>query len=492
MSHSKSLCVLVLGDVGRSPRMQYHAYSLAEQFPQYRVQLVGHGGTPCFPVVQDHNRIDQLLFTPFTQQLNQKQSKLQLYVNAAYKFILQLVQLMYILLVKMRRPELILLQTPPAIPTLLAVYIVSIILNCTVIVDWHNLAYTLLQNKLTSHNNSQQPKSILIRISELYERCIGYLLCSNNESLCVTNAMRLYLKRWAGIHAVTLYDSPPDHFHSLNVEQQHALWLRLQSDYAIMPTDELFNWAQLHRTNNNTLFTEVDINGNIIKRSNRVASIISSTSWTADEDFTVLSAALMEYDAASQQPNNQLPKLLCIITGKGPLKNAFVQSIKSMNLVNVRIITMFVSSSDYPLILASVDIGISLHQSSSGLDLPMKVVDMYGSGLPVCAVKFDCIAELIDDGETGLLFNDSNQLSQQLQSLLYQYPTNTQQIDQFRDNVQHKHGQGKRWQYNWSTVALPLVNEALQRNQINQTCRLQQIIALLSLLAVCIAVLVFS
>ena len=47
------IVVVVLGDVGRSPRMQYHARSLLEE--GYYVSLVGYDGEDLIPDLQSHH-----------------------------------------------------------------------------------------------------------------------------------------------------------------------------------------------------------------------------------------------------------------------------------------------------------------------------------------------------------------------------------------------------------------------------------------------------
>lgn len=48
-----SVQVLVLGDIGRSPRMQYHAMSIAKHGG--RVDIIGYHGMATLPIVSDIN-----------------------------------------------------------------------------------------------------------------------------------------------------------------------------------------------------------------------------------------------------------------------------------------------------------------------------------------------------------------------------------------------------------------------------------------------------
>lgn len=51
----KNVCVLVLGDLGRSPRMQYHAVSFAKE--GFTVDLVGYPGSLPLREILENPRI---------------------------------------------------------------------------------------------------------------------------------------------------------------------------------------------------------------------------------------------------------------------------------------------------------------------------------------------------------------------------------------------------------------------------------------------------
>ena len=74
----------------------------------------------------------------------------------------------------------------------------------------------------------------------------------------------------------------------------------------------------------------------------------------------------------AQEMGGKLPLLLVIVTGKGPQKAAYLQRMQQMDLRHVAFRCLWLASEDYPVLLGSSDLGLSLHYSSSGLDLPMK------------------------------------------------------------------------------------------------------------------------
>src|SRR5690606_34482410 len=64
------------------------------------------------------------------------------------------------------------------------------------------------------------------------------------------------------------------------------------------------------------------------------------------------------------------------------------------------------------------DVGLCLHQSSSGLDLPMKMADFRGAGVPVCALDYGTVlSEVLTPGHEGVTFHEPGQLAAVLTAL---------------------------------------------------------------------------
>eukprot|EP00005_Dracoamoeba_jomungandri_P009739 CAMPEP_0174272412 /NCGR_PEP_ID=MMETSP0439-20130205/51184_1 /TAXON_ID=0 /ORGANISM="Stereomyxa ramosa, Strain Chinc5" /LENGTH=260 /DNA_ID=CAMNT_0015362969 /DNA_START=275 /DNA_END=1054 /DNA_ORIENTATION=+ len=249
------------------------------------------------------------------------------------------------------------------------------------------------------------------------------------------------------VRAKVLHDRPPAFFKHLNAEEAHHFFERISEDF--LDTSEQLG---IEVNDDQTLFTEFR-DGQYQFREDRAGLVISSTSWTPDEDFSILLDAIVlleniihTYEA--QNPDQTFPKLLFVITGKGPEKEHYKQLISTMKFTHCKIITMWLEPDDYPKILGASDLGISLHYSSSGLDLPMKVVDMFGCELPVCAVKFDTLNELVQDGENGLHFSrdDKEELANQLFALFRDFPN--------KKNLDAITGKSPiRWSENWKNKA---------------------------------------
>lgn len=291
--------------------------------------------------------------------------------------------------------------------------------------DWHNYGYSILAQK-----SLYRP---LVPIYRWYEIGLGRFL--GNANLAVTDAMARELRggRFRLKNPVyTLHDRPAETFQPIKSAKDRLAFLSKLPETKGQAKDIVDGTVRL---------------------------VVSSTSWTADEDFGMLLDALVSYANPEHNSTAEPPwPILAIITGKGPEKEAYLKRIKGLQddgrLPGIRILTAWLSNRDYASLLASADLGISLHKSSSGVDLPMKVVDMFGAGLPVAAYSaFESFGELVKEGENGCGFETSAELTEILRKLLSE--AGEQELAALRRGAV---GEGSlRWDEEWDRVVGPLI-----------------------------------
>lgn len=434
VQRKRRVAVVVLGDFGHSPRMNYHALSLAKE--RIEVDVVAYGGSQpgqdvlSNPHIHLHLMRDPPSFQKYVPRL----------LAYALKVLWQSLALFFSLMF-LSKPSHIVVQNPPSIPTLPVSWFCCLLRGSLLVVDWHNYGYSILALALG-------PGHLLVRTCHWCEKTFGKKAAS---AFCVSQAMQEDLKSNWGVQAAVLYDKPSSAFQPTGTDERHSLFQRLAAEYPELARTGDAPDAEAIGGN---IFTEAAPDSSAVTlRSDRPALIVSSTSWTEDEDFSVLLDALKKYDVCKEAGDSGLPDLFCVITGKGPQKEYYLSLIRNNPLTHVKFLTPWLSAQGYPKMLGSADLGMCLHTSSSKLDLPMKVVDMFGCGLPVCAVDYPCLRELVKPGETGLVFETSSELCQHICELLQGFPEPSKLLDSLRANV-HK-WQAVRWDDNWRAVALP-------------------------------------
>ncbi|KAF8349862.1 mannosyltransferase [Amanita rubescens] len=491
----RSAAILVLGDIGRSPRIMYHAQSLAEN--NFETHLIGYGGSRPIPLLEGHQRVHFHYLSEPPAFLKH----MPFVLAAPIKVIHQIFGILVALLVRVSdAPEYILVQ------------------GVDLSFDWHNLGYSILALRLG-------PNNPLVKIAKRLEATFGR---SAYAHLFVTQAMRNHLVHEWDLrgHIRVLYDRPPRHFHRASDQETHELFKELHP--ALCAQTSLLDFLPQHSSPHSTPFTYTtpQVTPSLVSeasasvpltrpvfthrveiatpsvtptspiatsqlpiplpalRPDRPALLVSSTSWTPDEDFDILLNALCMYELRADQrfkleskdgeaEQGVLPKMLVIITGKGPLKGHYMEKVAKLqkDWKWVRCISLWLEPDDYPVLLGSADVGICLHASSSAMDLPMKIVDMFGCGLPVCALGFSCIGELVKDGFNGLIFKNASQLAEQLEELLLSFPNSTR-LHNLRSSLispsraktraqrdEHQ-WEWSSWEENWNRVVRPLIAQS--------------------------------
>ncbi|KAJ4700005.1 UDP-glycosyltransferase TURAN [Melia azedarach] len=353
-----------------------------------RWDIVAYGGSKPHDAILEHPSIHIHTMTQWPTVPQACQSCFGPMLLLLKPFI-QFLMLMWFLCVKISSPDIFIVQNPPSVPTLAAVKWASSLRHSAFVVDWHNFGYTLLSLSLGR-------SSCFVSVYRWFEKCYGKMA---NGALCVTQAMQHELaQNW---------DIKANLFCRLDKSLRQALGIQ----------DCVGNGMERHNTDE-TLFT-TQVGNDVFLKPNRPALVVSSTSWTPDEDFGILLEAAIMYDRRvaailneddstsgeilwKESDRNHACTLDCCLSlqkGKGPEKEKYEEKIRRLRLKRVAFRTMWLSAEDYPLLLGSADLGVCLHTSSSGLDLPMKVVDMFGCGLPVCAVSYSCIEELVKGRE---------------------------------------------------------------------------------------------
>ena len=163
--------VVVLGDIGRSPRMMNHACMLLDS-TSYDVHILAYRESPMYPQLEASPRVH----LHSIRAVSLCRSCFLLY--ALLRLFCQTFQILWILL-RVRDIRVAFVQNPTAIPALALVLFVSFVKNFPVYLDWHNYSFSLLSIAGRSRK--------IVSLARLYERKVGFLA---DRHFCVSQAMQ--------------------------------------------------------------------------------------------------------------------------------------------------------------------------------------------------------------------------------------------------------------------------------------------------------------
>ncbi len=418
VSEVQRVTVVALGDLARSPRMCLHAKALASA--GYWVEILAYTDTE---VPRDLATDERITITSLPTRAASTSKGVVYLVRILPTIVARFFDVARTVM-SIRRSGWIIVQNPPALPALPILLLVAWRHRSRVAVDWHNFGWTILGVRLGQG-------SAVVGLAGWLER---WMAGRADLHLCVSQAMRELLSRRYGIDAILFRDQPANDFLSASREEREPM--------------------------RRAVVSELEISGELVEALARgdAKLLVSSTSWSIDEDFSMLLEALRLWSNDSgDHPRQQAPRphLLVVVSGLGPLREQFERKAESEALSGVTLRTAWLSESSYPRLLAAADLGVCLHRSTSGVDLPMKLADMFGAGLPACALDYGpCLRELVRDRDNGYLFETAADLAEIWRVLLAEEP---ELLDQARARLGE--APSPTWQDHWTDTVHPILRE---------------------------------
>ena len=371
-----NFCVIVLGDLGRSPRMTNHITELSEHTTSV-VDVICYNDTGLPPSLSKQK---VKIWTLSSQLLY-----LTKYLPGIFYMIARLwveaLQLFYLLFFRSKqRYGYILVQNPPSFHIMMILHIYKVLKNCSIIIDVHNYGYTLYQTK----------NSLIKRAFKFLE--IFWLKLTGNSYLVVSKTMATEVQEiWNLSNVIVLYDKPNKSlFKPISLREKHNF---------------LEQFAEFKSDRSETFFTRIDAEI-VIEKISRPLLLLSNSSFGVDDDYETLLIALKKYDE-----RRQARKLVLVMSGTGPNKHLWQKKFEHTHFDNVNVIFKWFEAGQYPLMVASADYGICMHKSTSGVDLPIKILDLHSCKVPVLAYDYSpTIREVVKEGKNGYLFHTSTEL----------------------------------------------------------------------------------
>ncbi len=175
--------------------MQYHAASLVDA--GHDVDLVGLEGAPLMPAVANHPRVTCHRLPDRAFQGRAKGGINRFVAGSMARAVGQARHLFGVLM-RLPKADVILVQNPPAVPTLAVAWMVARLRGARLVIDWHNLSHTVAAVRL---GESHRAVKALARSERRWAR-------RADAHLAVSQALAAWLGGNYGIAASVVYDRP--------------------------------------------------------------------------------------------------------------------------------------------------------------------------------------------------------------------------------------------------------------------------------------------